>query len=404
MKALLKVLGLVLLLATGASAQCINTVQGTWWSAALGSSQTGNFIVTFQVAPSNLTADFVVGVSQGTPTTYTNLAAIVRFGSPTSGIIQAMNGGTTAATDTYQPATGGPTYTVPPAGSFYTVEFDVRLASHTYDAYVTAPGATAKTVIGMNFNFRSPSAAITAINSIGGEVGSGNGQVCNVTIGPKVGVPVLSSISPSSISVQPPGSSPVVLTLTGTGFIAASVPNINGTAVAAGYYSFINATTMSLTVGGQSITTPSSSTITVTNPGAGGGTSNGLGFSVNAGSPNPPNPPTVSSIGSTQTIGLACAQTAPPPASHSVTLTWTASTSTDVTSYNVYRATTNGGPTYTKIGSATLLTYTDANVSSGVTYYYVVTSVAPACPSAVTATTPPCGESVYSNQASASIP
>lgn len=403
MKALLKVLGLVLVCASGVSAQCINTVQGTWWSAALGSSQTGNFIVTFQVAPTSLTADFVVGVSSGTPTTYTNLAAIVRFGYPTSGIIQAMNGTATPA-DTYQPATGGPMYTVPPAGSFYTVEFDVRIPSHTYDAYVTAPGATAKTVIGMNLGFRSPSAAITAINSIGGEVSTGNGQVCNVTIGPKVGIPTLSAVSPSSISVQPPNSGAITLTLTGTGFIATSIPNMNGVAAATGSYTYVNATTMSMSVGGSLISTPSSNTVTVTNPGTGGGTSNGIGFMVNAGSANPPNPPTVSSIGSTQTIGLACASVAPPPASHSVTLTWTASTSTGVTSYNVYRATTNGGPSYSKIGSATLLTYSDANVSSGVTYYYVVTAVAPACPSAATATTPPCGESVYSNQASASIP
>jgi hypothetical protein len=65
------------------------------------------------------------------------------------------------------------------------------------------------------------------------------------------------------------------------------------------------------------------------------------------------------------------------PVQHSVTLTWTASTST-VVGYNVYRGTTSGGP-YVKINTSliTTLTYTDtdATLQSGSTYYYVATSV-----------------------------
>jgi hypothetical protein len=63
------------------------------------------------------------------------------------------------------------------------------------------------------------------------------------------------------------------------------------------------------------------------------------------------------------------------PVSHSVTLTWTASTST-VAGYNVYRSTASGGP-YTKLNSApaAATTYTDTTVQSGTTYFYVVTSV-----------------------------
>jgi hypothetical protein len=63
------------------------------------------------------------------------------------------------------------------------------------------------------------------------------------------------------------------------------------------------------------------------------------------------------------------------PVSHSVTLTWTASTST-VTGYNVYRSTVSGGP-YTKLNltPVTATTYTDTTVQSGMTYFFVVTSV-----------------------------
>jgi hypothetical protein len=78
---------------------------------------------------------------------------------------------------------------------------------------------------------------------------------------------------------------------------------------------------------------------------------------------------------------------------HSVGLSWQASTST-VSGYNIYRATTNGGP-YSKMNSGliTALSYTDTNVSSATTYYYVSTAVDSAGL-----------ESAYSNQATAAIP
>jgi hypothetical protein len=69
-----------------------------------------------------------------------------------------------------------------------------------------------------------------------------------------------------------------------------------------------------------------------------------------------------------------------------VALAWTASTG--ATSYNVKRAATNGGP-YTKVASPAGTSYTDTNVTNGITYYYVVTAVGAG------------GESPNSNQASA---
>jgi hypothetical protein len=61
---------------------------------------------------------------------------------------------------------------------------------------------------------------------------------------------------------------------------------------------------------------------------------------------------------------------------HSVVLNWTASTSAGVTGYDVYRSTVNGSG-YIKLNSAPIggLTYTDATVASGTTYYYVATAV-----------------------------
>jgi hypothetical protein len=79
--------------------------------------------------------------------------------------------------------------------------------------------------------------------------------------------------------------------------------------------------------------------------------------------------------------------------SHSVQLTWHASTS-NMVGYNIYRGTISGGP-YVKINAAlvTSLIYSDTAVASSATYYYVTTAV-----DSIGV------ESAYSNQASANIP
>jgi HYDIN/CFA65/VesB family protein/centrosomal CEP192-like protein/ASPM-SPD-2-Hydin domain-containing protein len=83
--------------------------------------------------------------------------------------------------------------------------------------------------------------------------------------------------------------------------------------------------------------------------------------------------------------------TAPPQ--HSVSLAWTASTST-VAGYNVYRGTQSGGPYAIINGSTeTSTTYTDNSVQGGQTYYYVVTALDGSG-----------NESVNSNQAQAVVP
>ena len=78
---------------------------------------------------------------------------------------------------------------------------------------------------------------------------------------------------------------------------------------------------------------------------------------------------------------------------HSVLLSWTASTSA-VSGYNVYRSTVNGSG-YVRINSVLVSTpsYTDVNVQSGTTYYYVTTAMDSTG-----------GESSFSNEATAVIP
>lgn len=81
---------------------------------------------------------------------------------------------------------------------------------------------------------------------------------------------------------------------------------------------------------------------------------------------------------------------------HSVTLTWTASTSTGITGYNVYRnTTTTNSCSLTEaflVGVGNVLTYTDTAVTNGASYCYYVTALSSG------------GESAPSNEALAQIP
>ena len=92
-------------------------------------------------------------------------------------------------------------------------------------------------------------------------------------------------------------------------------------------------------------------------------------------------------------LAIALSGTGAQAASHSVSLTWNASSS-PVAGYYIYRGTQLGGP-YTKLNTTSLagLTYTDGAVQSGQTYFYVVSAVDSSGL-----------ESVYSNEVSAAVP
>src|SRR6516162_7050865 len=78
---------------------------------------------------------------------------------------------------------------------------------------------------------------------------------------------------------------------------------------------------------------------------------------------------------------------------HSVLLSWTASTSPNLTNYKVYRGTTSGGPYGVATTLGLVTSYMDSNVQNGQTYYYVTTVVDDTN-----------AESGYSNEASAVVP
>lgn len=102
---------------------------------------------------------------------------------------------------------------------------------------------------------------------------------------------------------------------------------------------------------------------------------------------------TVTSNAANSPLVISLSGSGTPPVSHSVTLSWTPSSSS-FAGFNVYRGSVSGGP-YTKVNSALIpiTSYTDTSVASGQSYYYVATEEN----SAGT-------ESAYSNQISATIP
>lgn len=89
-------------------------------------------------------------------------------------------------------------------------------------------------------------------------------------------------------------------------------------------------------------------------------------------------------------VRSASGSTQPPP-SHVVNLSWTASSTSGVSAYNVYRGMSSTSLAQIATG-VTGVSYTDANVTAGTTYYYAITALAAG------------QESADSNLATATIP
>jgi fibronectin type 3 domain-containing protein len=88
------------------------------------------------------------------------------------------------------------------------------------------------------------------------------------------------------------------------------------------------------------------------------------------------------------------ANATPPAVARTVSLSWNATASPNITGYNLYRATVAGGA-FSKLNSSPLAStaYVDSGVTSGRIYYYVATAVDNNNQ-----------ESPFSNQAIAAIP
>jgi len=188
--------------------------------------------------------------------------------------------------------------------------------------------------------------------------------------------------SQGTLTVSPVNAGSVVVGTSGTqtGTLTATSSSVSVTSVS------LNGTNPSeFSVSGLSfpvtVTTSQPVTFTVTfTPGATGAASASASFASTAS-----NSPSAAALSGTGTAAPV----------HTVSLSWTASTTSGVTSYNVYRAVfgTSCG-SYSNVGStpSSITAYTDSVVADGTTYCYATTAVDPS------------GESAYSNISKAVIP
>jgi Pro-kumamolisin, activation domain/Bacterial Ig-like domain (group 3) len=167
--------------------------------------------------------------------------------------------------------------------------------------------------------------------------------------------PVITSLSPTGVVS---GSGALTLTVNGTGFIASSTVNFNGTARVT---TFVSATQLTAAILASDVAAAGTPPITVVNLTPGGGTSNAINFNISA-APNPV--PTITTISPTTALAGS--------AGFTLTVNGTNFVSTSVVNFN-------GSPRVTTFGSATQITaaITAADIASTGTPSITVFNPAP---------------------------
>ena len=224
--------------------------------------------------------------------------------------------------------------------------------------------------------------SITGMPTLPMTINPGYGRTFNAVFAPTTTGGVTGSVS--LLSNAP--NSPLTIALSGTGVAVTNLLSANPTSLSFNNVNDASSSTLNVT-----LTNTGNSNVTISSV-----TVSGAGFSATgvAGTTLTPSQtatlgvtfaPTVAGAVSgsvsvvsnaTNSPSIALSGTGVQLSSHAVGLTWTASTSTDVVGYNIYRGTTTGGP-YSILDSAAVAAdaYTDSTAQSGLTYFYVVRSV-----------------------------
>jgi hypothetical protein len=151
---------------------CTSVQSGAPWWNWYFPVQSGVFHVEFMATPSANNIDAVVGLSNGTASSWTKLATIVRF-SPT-GVIDVRKGSAYAA-DIYAPYY---------AGQSYQFRVDVDTNRHVYSVYLIRPGYVTQT-LAKNYAFRTEQASVTSLNAVASYLEpsrAGNLEVCSIRV------------------------------------------------------------------------------------------------------------------------------------------------------------------------------------------------------------------------------
>jgi hypothetical protein len=227
-----------------------------------------------------------------------------------------------------------------------------------------------------------PGFSISGMPTLPMTINAGSSKTFNVMFAPTNSGSVTGSVT--LISNAP--NSPFMITMSGTGQLATRLLSANPTSL-----NFNNVTDGSSSSLNVTLTNTGNSSVTISTA-----TASGAGFSASgvAGTSLTPNQTatlnvTFAPAGSGAAAGsvtvasdatnsptITLSGTGVQASTHSVDLTWTASTSTGVIGYNIYRALVSGGP-YSILDSTPVAAdaYTDSAVQSSQTYFYVVRAI-----------------------------
>ena len=389
----------VTLSASPASLSFTNVNAGSSSSKGITISNTGNSSVTIsQVSVSakdfsisGMTTPFTLAAGQNAslnvafhPNVSENITGNITLAST-----QGANAVIAVSGNGVQPALG----ITPSSANFGTVTAGSP-ASQTIQLQNTGTGTLAVSQVSVTGTGFSIGRLALPITLTPGQTSNFNVQ-CN---------PAAAGVVTGSVSiVSNAPNSPAAIALSGTGVAATQALTFSTTSIAFG-----NVNTGSTATQNVTLTNSGNSNVTISQI-----SESGTGFaitgastpvSLSAGQSTTFNVIFNPSVAGSDTGSVTVTSTASSPktialygtgvqVSHSVTLSWSASTST-VSGYNIYRTTVSGSG-YTRINSGLVpgLTYTDTTVQPGTTYYYVATAVDTSG-----------NESTDSNQASATIP
>lgn len=197
------------------------------------------------------------------------------------------------------------------------------------------------------------------------------------------------SVSGSISLVSNAPNSPLTINLTGTGSVATRTLSASSSSVSFGNVNDGTQASQNVTV-----TNTGNSNVTISSVGATGtgfsasGVQSGLTLTPNQTATltvsfDPSSPgavngsATVASNATNSPLSVGLSGTGEAITQHSVGLSWTASTTSGVVGYYVYRGTSAGSYTRISTSAVAATTYSDSSVTSGqdITYYYVVTAV-----------------------------
>lgn len=362
----------------------------------VGTNATKNVTLT-NSGSSSVTISGVTPTGSGISVSGISLPAVVNAGGNTTFTVQFAPANSGAVTGSISIASNAPSspITVSVSGTGAQAQIAANPGSVNFGSVVD--GNTNSQPIQIS-NHGNATLTISQVSVTGGGNGfsingistplviqAGKSASFNASFGPTV----TGSLAGSIALVSNAPNSPLTITVGGSGAAATRT---------------LSASTMSVAFGNINDGTTSTQNVTITNTGnsnvtISGASASGTGYSasgINPGTTLSPNQTailsvsfdptsagaangtaTITSNASSSPLLISLSGTGVQITQHSVGLAWTASTTSGVVGYNVYRGTQSG--TYTKISASAVgsTSYTDNTVQSGqnITYYYVVTAI-----------------------------